>query len=103
MKRMLLVVGTIVLVAITGSAGAAGDAAAGKTKAAACGGCHGANGEGNAKNPALAGKKADYLVHELQEYKSGKKNHAVMHSFASKLSDDDIENVAAYYASLKGK
>jgi cytochrome c553 len=80
---------------------AAGDAQAGKAKTAACAACHGANGQGVAPNPALAGKKEDQLVQAMKDYKSGKRANAVMKGMVSALSDQDIENVAAYYASLK--
>ena len=80
---------------------AAGDIQAGKAKAAVCAGCHGANGQGVAPNPALAGKNGDQLAQALRDFKSGKRDNAVMKGMASVLSDQDIENVAAYYASLK--
>jgi cytochrome c553 len=101
MKRTLLTVGLLALFGIVGTVQAAGDPAAGKAKAAACGGCHGANGQGNGSNPPLAGKSEDSLVQALQDYKSGKRDNAIMKGFASKLSDQDMANVAAYYASLK--
>lgn len=103
MKRTLLYAGLVTLLGIVGAAQAAGDAQAGKAKAAACAGCHGANGEGIAPNPALAGKDEKTLVQALQDYKSGKRSNPVMKTFASNLSDQDMANVAAYYASLKGK
>lgn len=103
MKHALLYAGLVILLGVVATAQAAGDAQAGKAKAAACAGCHGANGEGKAPNPALAGKAEDALVQALQEYKSGKRNNPVMKPFASNLSDQDIANLAAYYASLKGK
>jgi cytochrome c553 len=80
---------------------AAGDPAAGKAKAAACAACHGANGQGVAPNPALAGKNADQMLQALQDYKSGKRNNAVMKAMTASLSDQDMANLAAYYASLK--
>lgn len=101
--KTLVAVASIALFGIATSAFAAGDVAAGKAKAAPCAMCHGANGEGKAANPPLAGKPAPALVQALQEYKSGKRANAPMKNFASKLSDDDMANVAAYYASLKGK
>jgi cytochrome c553 len=100
MKRML----TVVIAALLGAvapAEAAGDVAAGKTKAALCAGCHGANGQGVPPNPALKGKTEDELVEALKDYKSGKRNNAVMKAFAVQLNDQDIANLAAYYASLK--
>jgi len=100
MERML----TVVIAALLGAvapAEAAGDVAAGKTKAALCAGCHGANGQGVPPNPALKGKTEDELVEALKDYKSGKRNNAVMKAFAVQLNDQDIANLAAYYASLK--
>jgi len=101
MKRTLIVIASIAALVASGAVLAAGDATAGKTKAASCAGCHGKNGEGSGPNPALAGKSEADLVTALQDYKSGKRAHAVMKTFASQLSDQDMANVAAYYASLK--
>jgi|ERR1035437_190099 cytochrome c553 len=103
MKRTLLIAGVVALFGVVGAAQAGGDAQAGKTKAASCAGCHGANGEGKAPFPALAGKKEDQVIQALKDYKSGKRDNAMMKSFAGPLSDQDMANVAAYYASLKGK
>jgi cytochrome c553 len=100
MIRMLLSVVTIFSLAI-GAAQAAGDAAAGKAKAAACAACHGANGKGVPPNPALAGKSEDELLQALKDYKSGKRANAVMKGMTAGLSDRDMANLAAYYASLK--
>jgi cytochrome c553 len=102
MNRTLLIVGVIALLGI-GNAQAAGDVQAGKAKAGMCAGCHGANGEGVAPNPALAGKKEDQLIQAMKDYKSGRRDNAVMKAFASQLSDQDMANLAAYYASLRGK
>lgn len=100
MIRMLLSAGIIFSLAI-GAAQAAGDVAAGKAKAAACAGCHGANGQGIPPNPALAGKSEAQLLQALRDYKSGKRSNAVMKAIASGLTEQDMENLAAYYASLK--
>ncbi len=101
MKRTLLIVAVLSLFGVAATSYAKGDAAAGKAKAAACAGCHGANGEGKAPNPALAGKSEDDIEHALKDYKSGKRPNAVMKSMSANLSDKDIENLAAYYSSLK--
>jgi cytochrome c553 len=103
MKRILLYTVLVASLGLVGTTQAAGDAAAGKAKAASCAGCHGANGEGKAPNPALAGKAEDAFVQAMQDYKSGKRNNPIMKTFASQLSDQDVANLAAYYASLKGK
>jgi len=91
----------IVLLGVVGPAHAAADVQAGKAKAAACAACHGANGQGTAPNPALAGKSEAQLIQALKDFKSGKRDNAIMKGMASSLSDQDIENLAAYYASLK--
>jgi cytochrome c553 len=102
MKRMMLPVGMAVLLGI-GAAQAAGDVEAGKDKAGMCAGCHGANGQGAASNPALAGKSANQLAKALKDFKSGKRSNAAMAAIASRLSDQDIANLAAYFASLGRK
>jgi len=102
MKRATLAaMAAIVLLGVVGPAHAAGDAQAGKAKAAACAACHGANGQGAGSNPALAGKTEAQLAQALKDYKSGKRDNAVMKGMVSSLSDQDMENLAAYYASLK--
>jgi len=83
----------------------AGDAAAGKAKAAACAACHGANGMATVKTyPNLAGQNAPYLVSALKAYKAKQRSGgqaAVMYGMVASLSDADMENLAAYYSSLK--
>jgi cytochrome c553 len=102
MKRTLSAsVAILVLFAAFGIAHAAGDPEAGKAKAATCAGCHGANGEGVAPNPPLAGLSEDQIVQALQDYKSGKRANPLMKSLAGTLSDQDMANIGAYYASLK--
>ena len=54
-------------------------------------------------NPALAGKSEGDIVQALNDYKSGKRPNGLMKAFASKLNDQDMANVGAYYASLKAK
>ena len=93
-----LIVGSV---ALAGGAQAAGDAAAGKAKAATCGMCHGPNGEGTQMGGKLAGMDPAKFTQAMNDYKSGKRDHAMMKAQASQLSDDDIANLAAYYASLK--
>lgn len=78
---------------------AAGDAAAGKEKSAACSSCHGIDGKGSDPNPNIKGMDAGKFTTAMQAYKSGERNHAMMQMFAKKLSDQDIADLAAYYAS----
>ena len=81
----------------------AGDAAAGKAKYAACGGCHGANGVSANEdvNPSVAGMSADAVKTALNDYKSGKRNNAMMKAMTASLSDADIANLAAHIETLK--
>ncbi len=69
-----------------------------------CAACHSNDGSrGIPTNPILQGQHADYLVKQLTEFKSGKRDNAVMKPMASTLSDDDMRNVAAFYASKTAK
>ena len=101
MIRTLLIAGVVALFGVAGTVQAGGDIQAGKTKAASCAGCHGANGEGTGTNPALAGKKEDQLIQALKDYKSGARANPVMSGMAATLSDQDMEDLSAYFASAK--
>lgn len=69
-----------------------------------CAACHTADGSrGSPANPILQGQHADYLVKQLTEFKSGKRKNAVMNGMAAPLSEEDIRNVAAFYASKTAK
>ncbi len=69
-----------------------------------CGACHTADGSrGSPANPILAGQHPEYLAKQLHEFKAGKRNNAIMKGFAATLSDDDIRNVAAFYAGKSAK
>jgi cytochrome c553 len=77
----------------------AADAAAGAEKAAMCAGCHGPNGKSsNPQWPSLAAQQPDYLAAQLKAFKSGARKNPMMQSMAANLSDQDIENLAAYFA-----
>ena len=101
MKYLLLPFGIAVSLGFVSVVQAAGDVQAGKAKAASCGACHGANGQGVPPNPALAGQSEAQLLQDMQDYKSGKRNNAIMKGLMGPLSDQDMANLAAYYASLK--
>jgi cytochrome c553 len=90
---------------IGGSATAQAAAAPGASQplSAKCAGCHGADGLGIGNFPALAGQAAEYLIKQLHEYKSGARQNVMMNALAKSLSEQDIADLAAYYASLKGK
>ncbi len=86
---------------------AEGDAEAGKELGYTCLGCHGIEGYRNAypsyRVPKLGGQKAGYLVIALKGYRSGERSHPTMQAQATSMSDQEIEDVAAYLASLGGE
>ena len=92
---------TLTLLVFNAAPAIAGDAAAGKVKSATCAACHGANGiSGNDLWPNLAGQKKGYLAAQLQAFRDGARSNPVMSPMAKGLSDTDIADLAAYYASL---
>ena len=71
---------------------------------AVCAACHGAGGNSAAPvNPKLAQQHPDYIVKQLQEFKSGKRANPVMSGMVAALSEEDMRNVAAFYASKQAK
>ncbi len=102
MKTRSIVLGLAALVA--SAATFAGDPAAGKAKATVCATCHGADGIAIAPTyPNLKGQNEAYMVSALKAYRGGQRQgglSAVMTPMAKPLSDEDIANLAAYYASL---
>ena len=71
---------------------------------AVCAACHGADGNSAiAVNPTLAQQHPEYLVKQLEEFKSGKRNNAVMKGFATMLTDEDMKNIAYWVASKPAK
>jgi cytochrome c553 len=83
------------------SGSAAGDAAAGKMKAFTCMGCHGIPTYNNVyptyQVPKLGGQYADYIVAALQGYKNGQRKHGTMAAQAASLSDQDMQDIAAFF------
>jgi len=90
------------LAGLVGSVNAAGNAEAGKEKAAAmCAGCHGSDGNSLIDMyPKLAGQHSDYLIKQLKDFKSGARQNPIMMGMAMGLSDQDMENIGAYYQSV---
>lgn len=82
---------------------AAADIAAGKAKAnMACAVCHGVQGIATQPNaPNLAGQPQIYLAEQLKNYRSGKRTHEVMSVIAKPLTDQEIEDTSAWYASIQ--
>ena len=77
-----------------------GDIKAGEAKAATCAGCHGQGGKSTIPGyPRLDGQYQSYLIKAMQDYQSGKRKNPMMTGMVAALSEDDITNLAAYYAS----
>ena len=91
--------------AATAAVPAKADLAAGEAKATqVCVSCHAVDGSRGAPGfPILQGQHPEYLVKQLTEYKSGKRQNSIMSSMAAQLSDADIRNLAAFYATKKAK
>lgn len=101
LRRLRRGVAAGVLAAWIGTTWAA-DPAAGRTKAGACEACHGADGLGVQPNvPNLAGQPEIYLAEQLRLYRGGKRVHEVMNVVAKPLADRDIDDLAAWFASIR--
>ena len=98
-----LIVSLLLTLGITGVAHAAGDATAGQTKAAVCGACHGADGNSPLPNfPKLAGQGEKYLTKQMHDIKDGKRTVLEMTGMLTNLNDQDLSDIAAYFASQAG-
>jgi len=84
---------------------AEGDADAGRMKAETCLGCHAAPNIENAypmyRVPKVGGQHAEYLAATLRAYRDGQRPHKTMQANASNLSDQDIEDISAFFANYK--
>lgn len=81
-----------------------GDAKAGQATAATCGACHGMDGNSSdAQYPKLAGQNEEYIVRQLHNFKSGKRQNPIMLGFAAQLSGQDMADVGAYFMSQHAK
>jgi cytochrome c553 len=100
MKKLIGTMVIATLMATTGQA-IAGDAAAGQAKSASCAGCHGANGiSSNDLWPNLAGQKATYLSKQIKAFRDGQRNDPMMSNMVKTLTDQDADDLAAYYSGL---
>jgi cytochrome c553 len=103
MNKSFVILAAAGLMFCAQAAFADGDAATGKDKAQACAACHGADGLSTSDQfPILAGQYKDYIIQALHEYKNGGRNNPIMKGMAADLSEDDIRNLAEYFASLPG-
>ena len=100
--RTAALLATIALTAVSAGAAHAADVEAGRQKSASCAGCHGADGNSmSPMNPSVAGQKEQYLVTTMLDYKNGKRQHTLMQAVLTPLSEADIRDIAAFYASQK--
>jgi len=103
MNKIQTKIAVVLLSLIPAIAFSAGNAAAGKSKSAVCHACHGPTGQAvQPIYPNLGGQHQDYLIKTLREFRDGTRQNAIMSGFAANLSDSDIEDIAAWYASQDG-
>ncbi len=107
MKKIFALLALATVAQVSAAADIKGDAAAAKNKVAMCIGCHGIAGGYKAtypevyRVPMLGGQNEKYIVAALNAYKKGERSHPSMVGIAKGLSDQDIADVAAYYAQQK--
>jgi len=96
----ILIAAISTMIAPGNALAARGDPAAGEEKAQTCASCHGPAGRESqaAQYPKLAGQHRSYLYHALKQYKSGARENAVMSGMVNDLSEQDMRDLAAYYA-----
>jgi len=101
-KKLLLSAAVLVTgIATSNVALAAGDVEAGKAKSAVCAACHGAEGISSIPvNPNIAGQVPGYIAAQLAAFKSGERDNAIMAGQAASLSDEDMADLDAFYASM---
>ncbi|MGH7441244.1 MAG: c-type cytochrome, partial [bacterium] len=107
MNKIVLMLAAAAVMALATNAGAAGDqpamagnASAGQAKSATCAACHGADGNSvSPQFPKLAGQNANYIVEQLEDFKSGKRKNAIMSGMAAPLSQQDMLDLAAWFSS----
>ena len=105
MKFMNLKIATLALLitALPVTAMAKGDPVAGKAKTTTCQACHGLDGKSIAPDyPNLAGQYPSYMEKSLRDYRDGRRTNAIMAPMAAGLTDQDIKDLAAWYASQEG-
>ena len=106
MKKLFVLLALVSVAPLSAAADAAGDANAAKNKVAMCIGCHGIAGYKATypevyRVPMLGGQSEKYIASALNAYKKGERNHPSMVGIAKGLSDQDIADIAAYYAQQK--
>lgn len=104
MQRISAIIASTLLAIASGAAVAAGgNPAAGEAKSQACTACHGERGNSpNPMFPRLDGQHESYLYQALRQYKSGARRNPVMTGQVAALSEQDMRDLAAYYANQQG-
>lgn len=99
MKNFVLSLVSLLFTAVFSPLALAADAEAGEQKAAVCAACHAADGNSTVpENPKLAGQNANYLVKQMLDIREGRREVAMMAGMLDNRSDEDIEDIAAFYA-----
>ena len=102
-SKKILLLFIVPLMALPATASARGNATVGAEKAATCAACHGKDGHSVDPNyPNLAGQHQSYLVKALSDYRAGRRTNAIMTGFAAQLSNQEIEDLAAWFSSQQG-
>ena len=100
-RKGLAIVGACAAIAVAAAQAAAADVKAGRQKALQCQTCHGLDGQAKLPGaPHLAGQDEDYLARTLKDYRSGARQNEMMSLVARNLKDDEIADLAAYYAAI---
>lgn len=96
-------IGSLILLLMVGNVQAKGNIQRGADLTGDCIECHGSDGMGNFETPPLAGLKADYILKRLRGFNSGKTKSVdgIMHTYSEDLSDQGLQDLAAYWASRK--
>ena len=95
-------VGAVLLAVVTAwPAGAQAQDAAARGMAATCANCHGTDGRSVGAVPGLAGVDKAYMAQQMKDYKTGKRPGTIMHQLAKGFSDEQIDQIAAYFAAQK--
>lgn len=94
---------TMALLFLATNLAAKGNPEEGQKKAATCEACHGPTGHSmDPSYPNLAGQHESYLIKALTDYRSGQRNNAIMAGFSANLTNQDIVDLASWYASQEG-
>ena len=101
-RPSLISVAAVLILGFSGLA-QAGDPTRGQEKSMSCQACHGPDGNSPVPTfPVIVGQHQDYLLHSMRSYKTGERTNPIMTAIVAPLSDQDLEDLAAYYAAQEG-